>query len=88
MTEQVVSVTKKGQATIPKEMRESHGIEGKALVMDAEEGILIKPIPKPSLDRGSLKPIFRGKSSRAIIDESRRKESRRERQLLKHIDGR
>jgi len=87
MTEQIVSVTKKGQATIPKEMRERHGIGGKALVVEVEEGILVKSLPKPSVDRGSLKSVFRGKTSREILFDVRKEELRRQRQLLKHIKG-
>src|SRR5579863_2190253 len=37
MAQAVVTVTKKGQATIPKKMRERHGIGRKALVEDTEE---------------------------------------------------
>ncbi len=85
MTEQIVSVTKKGQATIPKEMRERHGIRKKALVVEIEEGILVKPLPKPSADRGSLKTILKDKTSREVLFEVRKEELRRERQLLKHM---
>jgi AbrB family looped-hinge helix DNA binding protein len=87
MTEQIVTVTRKGQATIPRKMRERHGIEGKALVVDVEEGVLVKPLPKPSADRGSLKAVFGGKTSREILLEAREEESRRQRQLLKRIKG-
>ncbi len=87
MTEQIVSVTKKGQATIPKEMRERHSISGKALVVDVEEGILVKALPKPSADRGSLRTVFEGKTSKEILIEIRKEELRRQRQLLKHIKG-
>jgi len=87
MTEQIVTVTRKGQATIPRKMRERHGIEGKALVVEVEEGVLVKPLPKPSADRGSLKAVFGGKTSREILLEAREEESRRQRQLLKRIKG-
>jgi len=87
MKEQIVSVTKKGQATIPKEMRERHSIGGKALVVEVEEGILVKALPKPSVDRGSLKAVFGGKTSREILVEIRKEELRRQRQLLRHIKG-
>jgi bifunctional DNA-binding transcriptional regulator/antitoxin component of YhaV-PrlF toxin-antitoxin module len=87
MTEQIVSVTKKGQATIPKEMRERHGIGRRALVVEVEEGILVKALPKPSVDRGSLKTVFGGKTSREVLVEIRKEELRRQRQLLRHIKG-
>lgn len=71
----VVTVTKKGQATIPKRMRERHGIGRKALAEDTEEGVLLKPLPTPLMERGSLKALFRGKSSKEIMDEVRKEEA-------------
>lgn len=78
-----MSVTKKGQATIPKTMREHHKIGKKALVLDTEEGVLFMPIPDPSQERGSLAALFGGKSSKEIMDELRSEELKRERNLLK-----
>lgn len=75
MAEAVVTVTRKGQATIPKKMREKHGIGRKALVEDTEEGVLLKPLPSPLMERGSLRTLFKGKSSREIMDEIRKEES-------------
>ena len=37
MVEVVVSVTKKGQATIPKKLRTKYGIKDKVLVVEEEE---------------------------------------------------
>jgi bifunctional DNA-binding transcriptional regulator/antitoxin component of YhaV-PrlF toxin-antitoxin module len=78
MAEMVVTVTKKGQATIPKKMRERHRIGRKALVEDTEEGVLVKPLPSPEMERGSLRALFKGKSSKQIMDEVRREESKTE----------
>ena len=78
----MVTVTKKGQATIPKKLREKYGIRRKALVVGINEGILLKPVRDPSEERGSLRKLFRGKSSRRLIEEVRREESRREKRLL------
>jgi bifunctional DNA-binding transcriptional regulator/antitoxin component of YhaV-PrlF toxin-antitoxin module len=75
MAEAVVAVTKKGQATIPKKMRERHGIGRKALAEDTEEGVLLKPLPSPSMERGSLKTLFEGKSSKEIMDQIRKEEA-------------
>ena len=86
MAEMVVTVTKKGQATIPKKMRERHGIGRKVLVEDTEEGVLLKPLPSPAMERGSLRVIFKGRSSRAIMDEIRMEESRHERKMLTRKD--
>lgn len=79
MAEAVVTITKKGQATIPKSMRERHGIGRKALAEDTEEGVLLKPLPSPSAERGSLRSILKGKSSEEIMEEVRKAESARER---------
>ena len=86
MAEMVVTVTKKGQATIPKKMRERHGIGRKVLVEDTEEGVLLKPLPSPAMERGSLRALFKGKSSKAIMDEIRMEESRHERKMLTRKD--
>ncbi len=81
MAEVVVAVTKKGQATIPKRLRERHGIGRKALVEDTEGGVLLKPLPSPSMEKGSLRSVLKGKSSKEIMEEVRRVESTRERGL-------
>lgn len=67
MATEVVTVTKKGQATIPKRMRDRHGIGRKVLVEDTDDGVLVKPLPSPNAERGSLRAAFRGKSSREIM---------------------
>ena len=83
MAEAVVAVTKKGQATIPKKMRERHGIGRKALVEDTAEGVLLKPLPSPLAERGSLRALFKGRSSKEILAEARKVESEREERLLR-----
>jgi AbrB family looped-hinge helix DNA binding protein len=58
----VVKVTRRGQTTIPVEIREQYGIkEGdKLLVQVTEKGILFKPVPKlldmAGLDAGYATP--------------------------------
>ncbi len=81
MKMKVVAVTKKGQATIPKEMRKKYNVGDKVLVVDAGEGILLKPIPNPSGERGSLKGLLK-KSARETLTEARSEELRRDRELL------
>ena len=83
MSEAVVAVTKKGQATIPKSMREKHKIGSKALVIDTAQGVLVKPIPDPSMEKGSLKGMLGGKSSKEIMDDVRLEESKREAKIRK-----
>jgi len=43
----VIRVSKKGQATIPKELRERFGIEtpGKVLIYEDEGNIVVEPLP-------------------------------------------
>jgi len=52
---EVVSVTKHGQATIPKRFREKLGIEapGKVLFRETEDGrVVVEHVPSPSEMRG------------------------------------
>jgi hypothetical protein len=65
-------------------MREKHGVGKKVLVIDVDEGILLKPAPPPSREKGSLKRLLGTKSAREILAESRSEDRRRERKLLEH----
>ncbi len=80
---EVVGVTKKGQATIPKRLREKYGIGNKALIEEAESGILLKPVPSPDDDLGSLKPFFKGKTARQLLREARKEEFREDKDRVK-----
>ena len=44
---EIIRVSKKGQATIPKELRERFGIEtpGKVLIHESEGKIVVEPLP-------------------------------------------
>ena len=81
----IVSVTKKGQATIPKDLREKFGVGDKVLVVETEEGILFKPLPQPQDEFGSLKELFEGKTAREILDEARAQDLMREKKLLEGV---
>ncbi len=85
MMVEVVSVTKKGQATIPKRLREKYGIKGKVLILEEEGRIVLKPIPTPIQDFGSLKTVFKGKSSRELLEEARKEETTKDKEWMKHI---
>ena len=53
----VVRVSAKGQATIPKDLREKFGIEtpGRVRFRESETGeIVVEPVPRPSELRGRL----------------------------------
>jgi bifunctional DNA-binding transcriptional regulator/antitoxin component of YhaV-PrlF toxin-antitoxin module len=78
---EVVSVTKKGQATIPKRLREKYGIKNKAIVEESECGIVFKPLPPLSEERGSLKKFFKGKTARQLLEEARKEEFEQDKEL-------
>ena len=77
----IVSVTKKGQATLPKEMRERKGIGRKAVAVETREGILIKRIPAVEEEVGSLKGLFKEETAKDLLAEGRREDRRREKRL-------
>jgi AbrB family looped-hinge helix DNA binding protein len=79
----VVSVTKKGQATIPKDLREKFKVGDKVLVVETDEGILFKPLPRPEDEFGSLKDLFEERSAREILDKARSRDQMRAKELLK-----
>jgi len=81
----VVSVTKKGQATIPKDLRDKIGVKDKAIVIEIEEGILFKPLPTPEEEFGSLKELFADKTSREVLEEARTEDLAREKKLLERL---
>jgi bifunctional DNA-binding transcriptional regulator/antitoxin component of YhaV-PrlF toxin-antitoxin module len=83
MVEIIVTVTKKGQATIPKELRDKHKIGKKALAVDTKKGVLLRHIPDPVVEKGSLRHLFKGKTSRQLIKEARSDETKREKRLLR-----
>lgn len=82
MKSQIVAVTKKGQATIPKDMREKHKVGERVLALETDEGILLKPLPKPSQERGSLKGVLGKRSARELLAEVRSEDLRRDKELL------
>lgn len=80
---EVVSVTKKGQATIPKRLRKKYGIKDKVLIEEDEKGIVLKPLPSPNDDFGSLKSVFKGKTARELLEEARREEFAKDKEMEK-----
>ena len=78
---EVVSVTKKGQATIPMRLRKKYGIKNKVIFEENECGIVLKPLPSPSDERGSLKEFFKGKTARQLLDEARKEEFAQEKEF-------
>jgi len=78
----VVAVTKKGQITIPKRLREKYGIKSKILMEDCEQGIVLKPLPSPAKELGSSKSVFKGRSARQLLEEARKEEVAKEKIFL------
>ena len=79
----VVSVTKKGQATIPMRLRKKYGIKNKVIFEENECGIVLKPLPSPSDEFGSLKEVFKGKTARQLLDEARKEEIAADKELIR-----
>ena len=82
---EVISVTKKGQATIPKRLRKKYGIKDKVVFEENEKGITIKALPSPDDDYGSLKGAFGGKTARELLEESRKEEYAQERERINRV---
>ena len=81
---EVVSVTKKGQATIPKKLRQKYGIKDKVIFEENEFGIVLKRVPSPAELMGSFKAFAKGKTARQLLEESRREEVAQEKEMMKH----
>ena len=81
---EVVSVTKKGQATIPKRLRKKYGITDKVTIEENEKGIILKPLPSPDQDFGSLKSFFKGKTAQELIEDARKEENNKDKERNKH----
>jgi antitoxin PrlF len=82
---EVINVTKKGQATIPKRLRTKYGIRDKVIFEENEKGIIIKALPSPDDDYGSLRGAFGGKTAREILEEGRQEEYAQEQERLKRV---
>lgn len=85
MSSEVIKVTTKGQATIPKELRDEFGITTPGrVVMDAtEDGILIEPVPTPEEVAGELRELAaeRDRSGVEILREGRKADAAQDEQL-------
>lgn len=62
------------------------------MVVETKEGILLKPLPSPKEDFGSLRNVFKGQTSKELIDQARAQEradeKRRKRSILSRpLDG-
>ncbi len=83
---EVVSVSEKGQATIPKRLREKHGIEtpGKVRMRENEDGeIVVEPVPSLREMRGMAATDRPGTE---LLREERERDRRRD-EGLRPEDG-
>lgn len=81
MNRRIITITKKGQATIPLDLRKKLGFGTKALVEEAIGGVLFRPLPSVEDERGSLRNLYPGKSAREVLEEARAEDVRREKLL-------
>ncbi len=82
---EVVTVTKKGQATIPKRLRKKYGIKDKVMIEENKDGIVLKPLPSPDEDFGSLKSLFKGRTAKELLKEAREEEFKKDMEHAKHV---
>jgi AbrB family looped-hinge helix DNA binding protein len=71
---EVVSVTKKGQATIPKRLRTKYNIKDKVIFEENECGLILKAAPTPNQLLGSFKAFAEGKTAHQLLQEARKEE--------------
>jgi len=77
----IVNLSQKGQATIPKELREKHGIEpgSRVYIHENEQGeIVVEPLPSLHDFRGAATTAERGA---AILHEERTTDEERSQRL-------
>ena len=84
---EIIRVSKKGQATIPKELRERFGIEtpGKVLIHEEEGKIVVEPLPSvedmQGVHAGRYKKSEVLEHLREMKDEDKRLERERDERL-------
>lgn len=85
MNSDIIKVTTKGQATIPKELRDEFGITtpGRVVMHSTDDGILIEPVPEPAEVAGELRELAteRDRSGVEILREGRRADAEADAQL-------
>lgn len=89
--QQVVNVSKRGQATIPKEFRDELGIEapGRVKFVRTEDGdIVVKPIQSLTDLRGILsgKTDEDGKTATEILREERERDKQKDREMMDRLN--
>ncbi len=88
--ERVVSVTEKGQATIPKYLREKHGIPAPGRVKFAENDdgeIVVRPVGSMREFRGLQRERDEKRPATALLREERKRDKQRADELIERFSG-
>lgn len=85
MSSDIIKVTSKGQATIPKELRDEFGITtpGRVVMESTDDGILVEPVPSPEEVAGELRELAaeRDRSGVEILCDGRQADAEADDQL-------
>lgn len=88
--ERIVTVTEKGQATIPKSLREKHGISapGRVKFVESEDGeIVVRPVGTMREFRGLERSDDEERSATAALREERERDERESDELVERLAG-
>ena len=80
-----VNVTKKVKVTIPKKIENKIRNKRQSYFEENEKGLIIKALPSPEDDYGSIRVAFGGKTAREILEEGRQEEYAQEQDQLKRV---
>ena len=81
---QSLASQRRGRQLFPKNLKK-YGIKDKVLIEENEKGIILKPLPSPNDDFGSLKALFKGKSAKELLKEARTEESAKDKEWIKRV---
>jgi len=88
--ERIVTVTEKGQATIPKSLREKHGISapGRVKFVESEDGeIVVRPVGTMREFRGLDRSGDEERSATATLRDERERDERESDELVERLAG-
>lgn len=87
--ERIVSVSKKGQATIPKRFREKHGIPAPGRVKFIEKGdeIVVRPVGSMREFRGLERTTDEARPATAVLRDERARDERELDELVDRMSG-
>jgi len=86
--ERIVSVTAKGQATIPKPLREKHGISapGRVKFIETDDGeIVVRPVGSMREFRGLAREGDDTRPATEVLREERDREAERTARVVDHL---